>query len=130
MRPQGAENSDTNSERGRTLSDLKKRRKWEGSSVGSWIRQHVKSSHEQRSASSQTLSGQLTSRVGLDVEVWMRASWRRKRDKLGLLTSSPSDFVCHRGQLKTGVDFTATTETDHAMTERALGTSSESITGK
>ena len=27
------------------------------------------------------------------------------------------------------MDFTATTKTDHAMTERALGTSTESITG-
>lgn len=34
-------------------------------------------------------------------------------------------FFC----LQTGVDFTATTKTDHAMTERALGTSTESITG-
>lgn len=31
--------------------------------------------------------------------------------------------------LQAGVDFIATTKADHAMTERALGTSTESITG-
>lgn len=41
----------------------------------------------------------------------------------------PTGFFLLLLLLQAGVDFTAETNTDHAMTERALGTSTESITG-